>query len=109
MAPEQKHVLSLMPKFIRLQEGAEKQDSETAAAKRWITAHHDTPNAITDFEGQRQGPLRDIHPGEDVTVDYRREPVFPQAQAHIHPFSLGWRPNVRRIDLQWLTNCVASV
>lgn len=34
VAPKQEHVVSLMPEFIRPQDGVEKQDSETAAAKR---------------------------------------------------------------------------
>ena len=48
--------------------------------------HSREPNAITDFEGRRVVALRDIHPGEEVTVDYRREPVSPQAKAHIQNF-----------------------
>ena len=39
-APEQPHVITLMPEFIHPQDGADKQDSETAAAKRWLQAHH---------------------------------------------------------------------
>jgi hypothetical protein len=34
--PEQEQVLPLMPEFIMPQDGVEKQDSEIAAAKRWI-------------------------------------------------------------------------
>jgi hypothetical protein len=34
VAPGQEQVISLMPEFIRPQDGAEKQDRETAAAKR---------------------------------------------------------------------------
>ncbi len=34
--PEQQQVLPLMPEFIMPQDGAEKQDSENAAVKRWL-------------------------------------------------------------------------
>lgn len=37
--PKQPEVLPLMPEFILLQDGAEKQDSEQAAAKRWLMKH----------------------------------------------------------------------
>lgn len=40
VAPDHEQVISLMPEFISPQDGADKQDSETAAAKRWITTHH---------------------------------------------------------------------
>ena len=39
VAPEHAHVITLPPEFITPQDGADKQDSETAAAKRWIKAH----------------------------------------------------------------------
>lgn len=39
VAPGQSQVISLAPEFITPQDGAEKQDSEVAAAKRWIIAH----------------------------------------------------------------------
>jgi uncharacterized protein len=48
--------------------------------------HSRNPNAITDFKGQKVVALRDIEAGEEVTVDYRREPVSPQAKAHIQHF-----------------------
>ncbi|AFY99136.1 ISNCY family transposase [Calothrix sp. PCC 6303] len=41
VAPGQKHVISLDPEFITPQDGHEKQDSEVAAAKRWIHRHVD--------------------------------------------------------------------
>ena len=41
VAPNQEHVISLYPEFISPQDGHEKQDSEVAAAKRWITRHAD--------------------------------------------------------------------
>jgi SET domain-containing protein len=48
--------------------------------------HSRNPNAISDFEGRKVVALRDIQAGEEVTVDYRREPISPQAKAHIQYF-----------------------
>jgi hypothetical protein len=39
VAPGQSQVISLAPEFISPQDGSEKQDSEVAAAKRWIAIH----------------------------------------------------------------------
>ena len=39
VAPGQSHVISLAPEFICSQDGCEKQDSEVAAAKRWIDTY----------------------------------------------------------------------
>jgi hypothetical protein len=39
VVPGQRQVLPLAPEFIRPQDGHDKQDCETAAAKRWIAAH----------------------------------------------------------------------
>lgn len=46
VAPGQTQVISLAPEFISPQDGCEKQDSEVAAAKRWITTHN------SEFRGQ---------------------------------------------------------
>lgn len=39
VAPENPHVISLAPEFITPQDGHDKQDSEHAAAKRWLKEH----------------------------------------------------------------------
>lgn len=39
VAPTQSQVIALAPQFIRPQDGADKQDCEVAAAKRWLQAH----------------------------------------------------------------------
>jgi hypothetical protein len=46
VAPGQTQVISLAPEFISPQDGCEKQDSEVAAAKRWIAMHR------AEFRGQ---------------------------------------------------------
>lgn len=37
--PQQAHVLPFIPEFIRPQDGADKQDCELTAAKRWLAKH----------------------------------------------------------------------
>ena len=39
VAPGHDKVIPLEPEFIAPQDGAEKQDCENAAAKRWLAAH----------------------------------------------------------------------
>lgn len=41
VAPGQSQVISLAPEFITPQDGCDKQDSEVAAAKRWIVSHEE--------------------------------------------------------------------
>ena len=48
--------------------------------------HSRNPNAITHFEARQVVALSNIQPGEEVTVDYRREPVSVHAKAHIQHF-----------------------
>ncbi|MGR3278882.1 ISNCY family transposase [Acaryochloris marina NIES-2412] len=61
VSPGIEHVISLAPEFIRPQDGAEKQDSETAAAKRWIKTHSQ------GFDGTKITAL-----GDDL---YSRQPM----------------------------------
>jgi len=61
VAPGQAQVISLAPEFISPQDGCEKQDSEVAAAKRWIATHR------AEFQGQAVTLL-----GDDL---YSRQPM----------------------------------
>jgi len=61
VAPGQAQVISLAPAFITPQDGCEKQDSEVAAAKRWIATHG------ANFGGQAVTLL-----GDDL---YSRQPM----------------------------------
>lgn len=49
VAPTQAEVISLEPEFLRPQDGADKQDSEQAAIKRWLVrnATHFAPHTLT--------------------------------------------------------------
>jgi len=55
VAPGHAMALPLMPEFIAPQDGAEKQDCERNAAKRWLTAH-----------GDRVKALRPVYLGDDL-------------------------------------------
>ena len=55
VAPGHNMVMPLMPEFIAKPDGAEKQDCERNAAKRWLAAH-----------GERVKPLRPIFLGDDL-------------------------------------------
>jgi hypothetical protein len=55
VAPGHSKVVPLMPEFIAPQDGAEKQDCERNAVKRWFGKHH-----------ARLSPLRPVYLGDDL-------------------------------------------
>src|SRR4030088_2029742 len=55
VAPGHAKIVPLMPEFIAPQDGAEKQDCERNAGKRWFDKHH-----------ARLAPLRPIYLGDDL-------------------------------------------
>jgi hypothetical protein len=55
VAPGHNMVLPLMPEFIARPDGAEKQDCERNACKRWLVAH-----------GERMKDLRPVYLGDDL-------------------------------------------
>ena len=55
VAPGHAMVVPLMPEFIAKPDGADKQDCERAAAKRWLAAH-----------AGRMAPLRPVYLGDDL-------------------------------------------
>jgi len=55
VAPGHSKVVPLMPEFVATQDGAEKQDCERNAVKRWFGNHH-----------ARIAPLRPIYLGDDL-------------------------------------------
>lgn len=61
VAPDNPHVISLAPEFIRPQDGHHKHDCEQQAAKRWVKAHSE------QFSGQ---PITLL--GDDL---YSRQPL----------------------------------
>jgi len=61
VAPGHDKVIPLQPEFITPQDGAEKQDCENSAAKRWLATH-----------GQRYAPLDPVYLGDDL---FSRQPL----------------------------------
>jgi hypothetical protein len=61
VAPGHDKVIPLAPEFIAPQDGAAKQDCETAAAKRWLAAH-----------GTRYAALDAVYLGDDL---FSRQPL----------------------------------
>jgi len=55
VAPGHNRTVPLMPEFLSPQDGAEKQDCERNAAKRWLSAH-----------AERVRPLRPVYLGDDL-------------------------------------------
>ncbi|MBW4481327.1 MAG: SET domain-containing protein [Tildeniella torsiva UHER 1998/13D] len=57
-----------------------------AFTKYSLLNHSRQPNAVSNFKARHIVAIRDIFPGEEVTVDYRLEPVSPEAKTHIQHF-----------------------
>jgi len=66
VAPGHDKVIPLPPEFITPQDGAEKQDCETMAAKRWLAAH-----------GRRYAALNPVFLGDDL---FSRQPLCEVVQ-----------------------------
>lgn len=76
--PQQTQVIPLIPEFIVPQDGKEKQDCETSAAKRWLLKH-----------GQKYSPLRITVLGDDL---YSRQPLCQMLLEQKCNFILACRP-----------------
>jgi len=79
VAPGHAMALPLMPEFIAPQDGAEKQDCERNAAKRWLAAH-----------GERLKLLRPIYLGDDL---FACQPVADAIRAAGGDFLLTAKPS----------------
>jgi len=66
VAPGHDKVIPLEPEFIVPQDGAEKQDCENMAAKRWLAAH-----------GRRYAALGAVYLGDDLAVVASVDPGIP--------------------------------
>jgi hypothetical protein len=71
VAPGHKQVLPLPPEFIAPQDGAEKQDCERHAAKRWLGR-----------QGATVAHLRPAYLSDDLFADRRRD---PRCRRQLHP------------------------
>ena len=79
VCPGQSQVIPLVPEFIKPQDGHDKQDCETAAAKRWLVQY-----------GHRFSPLNVTVLGDDL---YCRQPLCQQLLAQHFNFILVCRPD----------------
>jgi len=88
VAPGHQHVLPLAPEFIAPQDGAEKQDCERNAAKRWLARH-----------GMSLGHLRPVFLGDDL---FACQPIAEAVQAEAGNFILTCKPSSHRTITEYL-------
>jgi hypothetical protein len=88
VAPGHKQVLPLPPEFIAPQDGAEKQDCERNAAKRWLAAH-----------GAAVADLRPIFLGDDL---FACQPIAAAIQAAGGNFILTCKSSSHRTIAEYL-------
>jgi hypothetical protein len=89
VAPGHTRVLPLPPEFITPQDGAEKQDCERAAAKRWLAKHG---NALARF--------RPVFLGDDL---YACQPIVSAIRDAGASFILTCKPSSHQTIAEYLT------
>lgn len=88
VAPGHAQVLPLPPEFIVPQDGAEKQDCERNAAKRWLATH-----------GPRMAPHRPIYLGDDL---FACQPIVEAIQSRGGSFILTCKPASHQTIAEYL-------
>lgn len=88
VAPGHSRVLPLAPEFITPQDGAEKQDCERAAAKRWLAK-----------QGAAVARFRPIYLGDDL---YACQPIASAIRAAGGNFILTCKPTSHRTIAEYL-------
>jgi hypothetical protein len=88
VAPGHAQVLPLPPAFIAPQDGAEKQDCERNAAKRWLAAH-----------GPALAPYRPVYLGDDL---FACQPIAAAMQACGGSFILTCKPSSHQTIAEYL-------
>lgn len=88
VAPGHQQVLPLPPEFIAPQDGAEKQDCERNAAKRWLIRH-----------GPRVAQLRPIFLGDDL---FACQPIATAIQQNGGNFILTCKPSSHQTITEYL-------
>jgi hypothetical protein len=89
VAPGHDKVVPLEPEFIVPQDGAEKQDCENAAAKRWLAAH-----------GAHYARLDPIYLGDDL---FSRQPICEAVlEVHAH-FIFVCKPSSHPLIQEYIT------
>ena len=89
VAPGHDKVIPLQPEFIAPQDGAEKQDCENAAAKRWLAAH-----------GEQYARLNPIYLGDDL---FSRQPLCKAVLAVNGHFIFVCKPSSHPLIQEYIT------
>lgn len=89
VAPGHDKVVPLEPEFIVPQDGAEKQDCENAAAKRWLAAH-----------GARYARLNPIYLGDDL---FSRQPLCAAVREAGGHFIFVCKPSSHPLIQEYIT------
>ena len=88
VAPGHTTVLPLPPEFVRPQDGAKKQDCETAAARRWLSR-----------VGRAYAWLRPVYLGDDI---YARQPMCADVLAEGASFIFTCKPSSHKTLSEYL-------
>ena len=89
VAPGHNLVVPLEPEFIVPQDGAEKQDCESRAARRWLAIH-----------GPRHARLRPVYLGDDL---FSNQPICEAVQATGGKFLFVCKPTTHPLIQEYLT------
>jgi hypothetical protein len=89
VAPGHQRVLPLEPEFVRPQDGHDKQDCESVAARRWLAAH-----------GQHYAHLNPVYLGDDL---YACQPICEAVQAAGGHFLFICKPASHPLIQEYLT------
>jgi hypothetical protein len=88
VAPGHNRVVSLPPEFVAPQDGSEKQDCESRAARRWLEAH-----------GSRYAKLDPVYLGDDL---FSRQPICEAVRAAGGHFLFVCKPTSHKTLQEWL-------
>ena len=94
VAPGHDKVIPLPPEFIVPQDGAEKQDCENAAVKRWLAAH-----------GSRYAALKPVYLGDDL---FSRQPLCEAVKAAGGDFIFVCKPSSHPLIQEYLAGAELS-
>jgi len=94
VAPGHDKVIPLPPEFIVPQDGAEKQDCENKAAKRWLAAH-----------GSRYAALKPVYLGDDL---FSRQPLCEAVTAAGGHFIFTCKPTSHPLIQEYLAGVELS-
>ena len=88
VAPGHNRVVPLPPEFVAPQDGSEKQDCESRAARRWLKAH-----------GAHFASLNPVYLGDDL---YSRQPICEDVLASGGHFLFVCKPASHKTLYEWL-------